>query len=86
MAVSLYGEPGGTGKVLATVTETGVPAGAPCWTASVVNDDDSKSVFLTTQIEGHAVFREYHGAGTFDLPAPQPITLVTIKDRTLYES
>ncbi|WP_202638384.1 hypothetical protein [Bailinhaonella thermotolerans] len=52
----------------------------------MVNDDDTTSVFLTTQIEGHAVFREYHGAGTFDLPALQPITLVTIKERTLYES
>lgn len=86
MTVRLYSERGGTGELVATMDATGVPPAPPCWVASMTNDDDTKSVFLTTQFEGAAGYRDFHGAGTFDLPSLQPITLVTVKDRALYES
>ncbi|MEU5882589.1 hypothetical protein [Spirillospora sp. NPDC047279] len=82
MTVRLYGEPGGRGDLVATLEETGAPEGTPCWAASMTNDDDTKSVFLATQFDAAAAYREFHGAGTFDLPGRQPVTMVAIKDRS----
>ncbi|MFG2004725.1 hypothetical protein ACGFNU_36790 [Spirillospora sp. NPDC048911] len=82
MTVRLFGEPGGRGDAIASFEETGAPADAPCWVASMTNDDDTKSVFLATQFDAAAAYREFHGAGTFDMPGLQPVTIVTIKDRT----
>lgn len=85
MTVKLFSERGGQGEVLAELEETGIPPAALVWAASMTNDDDTKSVFLTTQYEGAAGFRDFHGAGTFDLPDLQPITHVTVKDKALYQ-
>jgi hypothetical protein len=81
VTIKLYAGRGGTGDLVAELEETGAPPGAPCWAESMTNDDDATTVFLTSQFEGAGGYREFHGSGTFDLPGPQPITLVTVRNR-----